>query len=1099
MAATDKTYRSQRTLDIVFAVSCILMLISTVWMLVVDYNREFKTVQRTFRDVESVLDERQMVSQLPDPAEVERLQKDVVDKRQAVDKAKEGVRAEDQRITALRDQRTATYQAIKADFDSKSSFYNIEIDERDQPGISDAMRRERAERVKARRQELDKLQQDLNNAQKALDEADAEYKEKVTDPVAKAQNELSDAEDAEKKVAANFDRYAKLTVQKKWGLGDAFRALPILDAFESPTKIKQIVLSDLPIEYGSFKYVTRYDRCTSCHLAIERGGFDRTTLTKLTRTQEEAREAMKQAAMSASNDIAALAAAAPTDDREKADANLLKVKALLDTDQKPAADNEKPQDPYAVVNALKGVLNDLRGGDVPGTAYGPIDEELANVKVLTDQYEEAKSLPKKLETARRLCQERKDKGENLGFDPGDLPSQARTVSLTPGQITQYAAHPRLDLFVDSNSPHPMEKFGCTVCHNGQGSATDFQLSAHTPSDARQHKQWEDLYHWHSSHDWEFPMLSNRFVESTCLKCHYQVTDLVRDGSKEEAPKLLRGFNLVRENGCFGCHEISSFSKGREVGPDLRLEPSPALDWLSPTEQDKAKADPLNPPGTYRKVGPSLRRIAEKTNEEWVRRWVQSPRGFRPDTKMPHFYGLSNDSKDGLPDGQKDFPAAEIHSIAYYLLTESGRHLEGKDTYRVVMEERLKELQDQLKQGPLDDKDRKELADVTHRLADLGLLSIPTRAKEIDDLSMRLKQKQERLMELYAKDAQKKSGDEDESGDAKEQVQLKKDLDSLGQELEKAGLPIPIAQQIFDEQGEPVLDALPPEPAKNDKAKHLTEGHRIFTERGCLACHVHEGVLKKSDDGVPAVPAAAAEFAPDLSRLAAKIAPAQGRRQGSRSHSAAALGSAVGAQPERLSPADADADHPPDRPAGVRRGRLAAEPGGQAGGVGRLERPGGAEHRFAGGVGPRLSHQGARHDQSQGRGDRQSRRNPAERRRGRADHTRLLRGRPQVHDPRRRRARVGGADRPQGLEGQAGMVRRPQEHQPARLLRLPRPARLRDGQAGRHRPQRLGQKRSRKAGVRGRRRLRPRALQHRAGPRRQGPPAPGRPGLAFQGR
>ena len=367
------------------------------------------------------------------------------------------------------------------------------------------------------------------------------------------------------------------------------------------------------------------------------------------------------------------------------------------------------------------------------------------------------------------------------------------------------------------------------------------------------------------------MLSNRFVESTCLKCHYQVTDLVRDGSKEEAPKLLRGFNLVRENGCFGCHEISSFSKGREVGPDLRLEPSPALDWLSPTEQDKAKADPLNPPGTYRKVGPSLRRIAEKTNEEWVRRWVQSPRGFRPDTKMPHFYGLSNDSKDGLPDDQKDFPAAEIHSIAHYLLTESNRHLEGKDTYRVVMEERLKELQDQLKQGPLDEKDRKELADVTHRLGDLGLLSIPTRAKEIDDLNTRLKQTQERLMELYAKDAQKKSDDEDESGDAKERVQLKKDLDSLGQELEKAGLPIPIAQQIFDEQGEPVLDALP-EPAKNDQAKHLTEGHRIFTERGCLACHVHEGVLKKSDDGVPAVPAAAAEFAPDLSRIAAKIAP-----------------------------------------------------------------------------------------------------------------------------------------------------------------------------------------------------------------------------------
>ena len=30
MAATDQTYRNQRTLDIVFAVSCILMLVGTL-------------------------------------------------------------------------------------------------------------------------------------------------------------------------------------------------------------------------------------------------------------------------------------------------------------------------------------------------------------------------------------------------------------------------------------------------------------------------------------------------------------------------------------------------------------------------------------------------------------------------------------------------------------------------------------------------------------------------------------------------------------------------------------------------------------------------------------------------------------------------------------------------------------------------------------------------------------------------------------------------------------------------------------------------------------------------------------------------------------
>ena len=77
MAATDKPYRNQKTLDIVFAVSCILMLVSIVWMLVADYNREYKNGP----DAPSAtwnrsLDERQMLAQLPDPAEVETPQKD---------------------------------------------------------------------------------------------------------------------------------------------------------------------------------------------------------------------------------------------------------------------------------------------------------------------------------------------------------------------------------------------------------------------------------------------------------------------------------------------------------------------------------------------------------------------------------------------------------------------------------------------------------------------------------------------------------------------------------------------------------------------------------------------------------------------------------------------------------------------------------------------------------------------------------------------------------------------------------------------------------------------------------------------------------------
>src|SRR5204862_4778424 len=59
MAASDQTYRSQRALDIAFAVSSLLMLFSLVLMFAQDYYRPWKTEQRAFLKVESVMAERE--------------------------------------------------------------------------------------------------------------------------------------------------------------------------------------------------------------------------------------------------------------------------------------------------------------------------------------------------------------------------------------------------------------------------------------------------------------------------------------------------------------------------------------------------------------------------------------------------------------------------------------------------------------------------------------------------------------------------------------------------------------------------------------------------------------------------------------------------------------------------------------------------------------------------------------------------------------------------------------------------------------------------------------------------------------------------------
>ena len=52
MPASEETYRRQSTLHLVFAISSIAMLLSTVWMVMADHMRPWKEVQRGFQEVE---------------------------------------------------------------------------------------------------------------------------------------------------------------------------------------------------------------------------------------------------------------------------------------------------------------------------------------------------------------------------------------------------------------------------------------------------------------------------------------------------------------------------------------------------------------------------------------------------------------------------------------------------------------------------------------------------------------------------------------------------------------------------------------------------------------------------------------------------------------------------------------------------------------------------------------------------------------------------------------------------------------------------------------------------------------------------------------
>src|SRR5580698_5527087 len=53
MPATEQTWRDSKKMHVIFGISSVLMLLTTIWMLAADHHREWKHYQQTFRDVES--------------------------------------------------------------------------------------------------------------------------------------------------------------------------------------------------------------------------------------------------------------------------------------------------------------------------------------------------------------------------------------------------------------------------------------------------------------------------------------------------------------------------------------------------------------------------------------------------------------------------------------------------------------------------------------------------------------------------------------------------------------------------------------------------------------------------------------------------------------------------------------------------------------------------------------------------------------------------------------------------------------------------------------------------------------------------------------
>ena len=241
---------------------------------------------------------------------------------------------------------------------------------------------------------------------------------------------------------------------------------------------------------------------------------------------------------------------------------------------------------------------------------------------------------------------------HVGTDPLVVPV---VMTLTKADLgvpnskdAPFTSHPDPDLL----KFHPIEKFGCSPCHGGNGRALD--------SVEKAHGRYEH---------WLWPLYYSENSNAGCQQCH--ASDMIT----EHAPVLNHAKDLYRERGCIGCHKFQGFDNQDErlvatrqeilqLGNDRKANQLdiPRLNKLgdqAPNNEAAARyyqqannltvavstmdahVEQLDQQShsllqEIKKVGPNLKDVRLKIHKEFIPYWIQHTREFRPTTKMPQF-------------------------------------------------------------------------------------------------------------------------------------------------------------------------------------------------------------------------------------------------------------------------------------------------------------------------------------------------------------------------------------------------------------------------------------------------------------------------------
>ncbi len=253
-------------LNVVFAASSIFLFLSTIWMVWDDFDREWKNTQRQFTQLELEVTRQQLAQNAGriDKAKLTGLQQQVGAAQKSMDGNRQRIDEINDRLSEIdaRLYRTSkSAQFAKATYDVNR--YAFEAERKANPEGTGELQKE----IEAEAQRLNELNLEVQKVEAERTAAQAELG-KYTAEVGRLQKEIDQI---------NFEQtrlQRVVTNIEPSLLKDYFRNAPLLDFMAPTLTVRQIVTPNV-VDDVNFARVAKMDRCTTCHLAIDRRGYEK--------------------------------------------------------------------------------------------------------------------------------------------------------------------------------------------------------------------------------------------------------------------------------------------------------------------------------------------------------------------------------------------------------------------------------------------------------------------------------------------------------------------------------------------------------------------------------------------------------------------------------------------------------------------------------------------------------------------------------------------------------------------------------------------------------------------------------------------------------